>query len=126
MKLSEVIKVRGIFLQIKDAKMPIKTSYQIARFLQKTDSDATFYSDKYRDVINECAELNDEDGTPKVSEDGMNIKIREDKVQDCVLMIQELEATDIGDFVLKIDVSDLENAGLTVEQLYILMDYIVE
>lgn len=125
MKLSEIIKVRGIFLQIKDAKMPIKTSYQIARFLQRTDSDATFYSDKYRDVINECAELK-EDGTPSASEDGMNIKIREDKVQDCVMMIQELEATDVGDFALKINVSDLENAGLTVEQLYILMDYIVE
>ena len=125
MKLSEVIKVRGIFLQIKDTKMPIKTSYQIARFLQKTDADATFYSDKYRDIINECAELN-EDGTPNASEDGMNIKIREDKIQDCVTMIQELEATDVGDFALKIDVSDLENSGLTVEQLYILMDYIVE
>lgn len=125
MKLSEVIKVRGIFLQIKDTKMPIKTSYQIARFLQKTDSDATFYSEKYRSIINECAELK-EDGTPNASEDGMNIKIREDKVEDCVVMIQELDATDIGDFTLKIDVSDLENAGLTVEQLYILMDYIVE
>lgn len=125
MKLSEIIKVRGIFLQIKDTKMPIKTSYQIARFLQRTDSDATFYSDKYRDIINECAELK-EDGTLNASEDGINIKIREDKVQDCVVMIQELEATDVGDFALKIDVSDLENAGLTVEQLYILMDYIIE
>ena len=125
MKLSDVIKVRGIFLQIKDTKMPIKTSYQIARFLQKTDSDATFYSDKYRDIINECAELK-EDGTPDTSEDGMNIKIREDKIQDCVTMIQELEATDVGDFALKINVTDLENSGLTVEQLYILMDYIVE
>ena len=125
MKLSEIIKVRGIFLQIKDTKMPIKTSYQIARFLQKTDSDATFYSDKYRDIINECAELK-EDGTPDTSEDGMNIKIREDKIQDCVTMIQELEATDVGDFALKIDIADLENSGLTVEQLYILMDYIVE
>ena len=125
MKLWEIIKVRGIFLQIKDTKMPIKTSYQIARFLQKTDADATFYSDKYRDIINECAELN-EDGTPNASEDGMNIKIKEDKVQDCVTMIQELEATDVGDFALKIDITDLENSGLTVEQLYILMDYIVE
>ena len=125
MKLSEIIKVRGIFLQIKDTKMPIKTSYQIARFLQRTDSDAAFYSDKYRDIINECAELK-EDGTPDTSEDGMNIKIREDKIQDCVTMIQELEATDVGDFALKINVTDLENAGLTVEQLYILMDYIVE
>ena len=77
-------------------------------FLQRTDSDATFfYSDKYRDIINECAELK-EDGTPDTSEDGMNIKIQEDKVQDCVAMIQELEATDVGDFALKIDVSDLE------------------
>ena len=125
MKLSDVIKVRGIFLQIKDTKMPIKTSYQIARFLQKTDADATFYSDKYRDIINECGELK-EDGTPSISEDGMNIKIKEDKVQDCVTMIQELESTDIGDFALKIDIADLENSGLTVEQLYILMDYIVE
>ena len=125
MKLSEIIKVRGIFLQIKDTKMPIKTSYQIARFLQRTDSDATFYSDKYRNIINECAELK-EDGTPSISEDGMNIKIKEDKVQDCVTMIQELEATDVGDFALKIDIADLENSGLTVEQLYILMDYIVE
>ena len=125
MKLSEIIKVRGIFLQIKDTKMPIKTSYQIARFLQRTDSDATFYSEKYRDIINEYAELN-EDGTPKISEDGMNIRICEDKIQDCVTTIQELEATDIGDFELKINVTDLENSGLTVEQLYILMDYIVE
>ena len=125
MKLSDVIKIRGIFLQIKDTKMPIKTSYQIARFLQKTDADATFYSDKYRSIINECAELK-EDGTPSTSEDGMNIKIKEDKVQDCVTMIQELEATDVGDFALKIDIADLENSGLTVEQLYILMDYIVE
>ena len=125
MKLSDVIKVRGIFLQLKDTKMPIKTSYQIARFLQKTDADATFYSDKYRDIINECAELK-EDGTQSISEDGMNIKIKEDKVQDCVTMIQELEATDVGDFALKIDIADLENSGLTVEQLYILMDYIVE
>ena len=124
MKLSDVIKVRGIFLQIKDTKMPIKTSYQIARFLQKTDADATFYSDKYRNIINECAELK-EDGTPSTSEDGMNIKIKEDKIQDCVTMIQELEATDVGDFALKIDIADLENSGLTVEQLYILMDYIV-
>lgn len=125
MKLSDVIKVRGIFLQIKDTKMPIKTSYQIARFLQKTDVDATFYGDKYRDIINDCAELK-EDGTPSISDDGQNIKIKEDKIQDCVAMIQELESTEIENFDLKINISDLENSGLTVEQLYILMDYIVE
>ena len=125
MKLSDVIKVRGIFLQIKDTKMPIKTSYQIARFLQKTDVDATFYGDKYRDIINDCAELK-EDGTPSISDDGQNIKIKEDKIQDCVAMIQELESTEIENFDLKINISDLENSNLTVEQLYILMDYIVE
>ena len=125
MKLSDIIKVRGIFLQIKDTKMPIKTSYQIARFLQKTDVDATFYGDKYRDIINDCAELK-EDGTPSISDDGQNIKIKEDKIQDCVAMIQELESTEIENFDLKINISDLENSGLTVEQLYILMDYIVE
>ena len=58
--------------------MPIKTSYQIARFYREQILMPTFYSDKYRDIINECAELK-EDGTPDTSEDGMNIKIREDK-----------------------------------------------
>ena len=125
MKLSDVIKVRGTLLQVKNAKMPIKTSYQIARFLQKTDVDSTFYTEKYQEIISNCAML-DENNAPILAEDGLSIKIREDKLQECIDLLKELESTEVKDFDLKINIDDLENAGLTVEQLYILMDYIVE
>lgn len=124
MTLSEAIKIREIFLQIKEKKLPIKTSYQIVRFLQNTDSDAAFYSDKYREIINESAELN-EDGSLNMTENGASIKIKPDKLESCTHSIQELETTPV-DVKLEINLSDLENAELTVIQLYTLGKYIVE
>lgn len=125
MKLSKLIKIRSVFLQMKNEKMPIKTGYQIARFLQDSDTEFQFYEEKYREIILSCAELN-EDGSPKASEDGASIKIQEDKMQECITNLNELENTDVRDFEIKINVVDLENAGLTVEQLYTIMDCLIE
>lgn len=120
MKINELLKIRGVFLEIKQAKMPLKISYQIAKFLHSTDDSSTFYTEKYQSIINQYAEK-DEKGEFKVSEDGQSIKIKQETFDQCVSALRELEEVEVEIPETKIDPMGLEHTGLSIEKMYILM-----
>lgn len=125
MLISKVFQVRNIFMSIKNAKMPIKTSYQIARFLQATETSNTFYQEKFQEIVDNYAEHN-EDGTYVLAADGQSIKIQPEHSDACVLAVKELEEMDVEIPNIKINPNDLENTELTVDQMYILMPLLSE
>lgn len=120
MKIYELLKIRGVFLEIKQAQMPLKISYQIAKFLHSTDDSSTFYNEKYQSIINQYSER-DENGELKLSEDGQSIKIKKETFDECVTALKELEEIDVEIPETKIDPMGLEHTGLSIEKMYILM-----
>lgn len=124
MLIGEIFKIRNILQSIKSAKIPIKTSYQIAKFLQATEVNGTFYQEKYQEIITTYAERA-EDGSFVVAEDGQSVKIDNARTQECLLLIKELEAMEVDIPEILIDAMHLENTGLTVDQICTLMPILI-
>lgn len=120
MKINELLKVRTVLISIKQAKMPLKISYQFAKFLHDTDSSNEFYNEKYQEVINKYSQKDDL-GNSMLSKDGQSIKIQQEFFDECVAAIKELEEIEIEVPKIKINLSELENIELTVDQVYALM-----
>lgn len=125
MKISEMLKIREVFLTIKDAKMPISAGYQIARFLHSSDVAYNFYTEQYGKIVTTYCEK-DADGKPVASEDGTGIKIDQTQIETCTKELNELMTTEIESFNFHLKVEDLEASGLTIEQLYFLIPYVIK
>lgn len=125
MLISEIFKIRNILLSIKSAKIPIKTSYQIAKFLQATEINGNFYQEKYQEIITTYAERN-EDGSFVVAEDGQSIKIQNEHTKECLDTIKELESMEVETPEILIDAMHLENTDLTVDQICTLMPILIQ
>lgn len=125
MKIKEMLIIREIFLSIKDSKIPVKAGYQIARFLHNTDMDYEFYQEKYAIIVRANCDK-DENGEPKISEDGQSIKIHPDLLDNCTKELNDLLDTEITPSTIKFNIDDLSETGLNIEQLYFLASYIDE
>lgn len=121
MKISEMLELRTIFVQLKAIKLPIRASYQIAKFLQKTESDLKFYQEKYQDIIENYA-MRDSDGNKILAENG-GIKVDLEKSDECVIKMTELNNTEIENYGLKLYDEDFNSLELSVDQVSILMPF---
>lgn len=127
MNIGEMLKVRTLFVQIKDEpSLSTKIRYNIARFLYKTDADLTFYQETFRKIVDEYSEK-DENGEPVAAETGDNsVKIYQTKIDECMAAMKELETTEIEDWHFSFTEDEILKTNLPVDKIYLLMPYITE
>ena len=124
MKLSQVLELRSLFIQLKSIKLPIRASYQIAKFLQKTETDLKFYQEEYQAIIETYASR-DENGNKLTAENG-GIKVDPTKADECVAKMNELNNTEIENYELKLYNSDFSNIELSIDQVSNLIPFFVD
>ena len=90
----------------KDTTIPLKGAYKINKIKKDIDKESEFYGEKFQSIINKYAQK-DENGDVKFSDDGNQILIQEDKIEECNDALNELQNLEV----------EIENYNLTLEDL---------
>lgn len=115
MKLFEVLELQNFYSLIKDAKLPIRTTYKLTRLMRQVEQETQFYQTEFAKIVEEYALK--ENGQYVYSDDMTSIKIIAGKEEECGNKILELKNLDVdlSDFSFSID--EFEGLDLTISQL---------
>ena len=93
MKLFEVLELQNFYALIKDAKLPIRTTYKLTRLMRQVEQETQFYQTEFAKIVEEYALK--ENGQYVYSDDMASIKIVAGKEEECGNKILELKNLDV-------------------------------
>lgn len=121
--MEQIIDFRNSSDFFGSAALPLKGAYKLNKIRKNVEKEADFYSDKFQEIVDTYAKK-DEEGNVVFSEDGNQIMIIEDKIEECnekLLDLQNLEV-EIENYDLKLE--DLgENLSCSPDELEALMPF---
>lgn len=126
MKMSILLQLNQLKSKIINNTMPIKTTYKFTRLFKEIDENVEFFNKTLSDLLDNYGQK-DENGKYILTEDGNGVKIKEDKYNECLEKINELNALEanlIYQPIFKIE--ELENLELSINELDSLMPFIEE
>lgn len=116
MKLIEIINFNAFYEAVKDKALSFKTSYKLAKIAKAVEVETEFYREKFREIILECAEL-DENGAPITTDDGEGIKLRPGTEGECAQKINELQTMEVEFPDIKLTLDEFDGIDLTIDQV---------
>lgn len=124
MKFSEVFEILEIRNLLVDKKLPIKVSYKLTRFFNELENEAKFFNDTLQKLIEEYGKK-DENGNYIYTEDKQGVKIQDDKFQECMDKIDELNKLEVNlSYVPEFTIEELEPLDLEMKYISLLLPYI--
>ena len=106
--------------------MSIKTTYKFTRFFKEIEEQIEFFNNTIQDLIKEYGQK-DENDNFVLTEDKKGVKIQEDKYDECMNKIDELNNLEINlNYIPSFSIDELENSELSMEELSLLMPFITE
>jgi len=84
--------------------LPLKAAYKLNKIRKAVEKEGEFYSEKFQEILNNYAKK-DENGGLVFSEDGDQIMIQEDKIDECNNALSDLQNLEV----------QIENYGLTID-----------
>ena len=87
-------------------QVPLVGAYKINKIRRAADKEFEFYREKFQEIVNKYAKK-DEEGNVMFSDDGAQIMIQQDKIQECNDELVALQTLEV----------DIDNYGLTLENL---------
>ena len=88
------------------AHVPLVGAYKINKISRAADREFEFYREKFQEIVNNYA-MKDKDGNVMFSDDGAQIRIQQDKIQECNEELDALQTLEV----------EVDNYGLTLENL---------
>ena len=89
-----------------DVNLPLKGAYKINKIRKAIEKEGEFYSSKFQEIVNTYAKK-DDNGDIVFSEDGEQIIIQDDKIEECNQALAELQRLEV----------EIDNCNLTIEDL---------
>lgn len=124
MKFSEVFQVLEIRNLLVDQKLPIRVSYKFTRFFNELENEAKFFNDTLQKLIEEYGKK-DEEGNYIYTEDKQGVKIQDDKFQECMDKIDELNKLEVNlTYAPEFTLDELEPLNLEMKYIDLLLPYI--
>lgn len=124
MKLVEVFDFLNLRNKIIDKKLPIKTSYKLTRFFNQLEEEAKFFNETLQKIIDEYGQK-DENGNFIFTDNGQGVKIKEDKYNECMEKIEELNSIEVKlNYIPSFTLEELEGLDLEMKYINLLMPYI--
>lgn len=126
MKLAETFNFLQLRNKIIDKKMPIKTVYKFTRFFNQLESESKFFNETLQSIIDVYGQR-DEDGEFILTDNGQGVKIKEDKFNECMEKVKELNEVETQlSYIPKFTLDELENLDLDFKEMELLIPYIEE
>lgn len=106
------------------ANLPLKGAYKINKIRKAIEKEGDFYSVKFQEIINTYAKK-DENGELIFSEDGEQIIIQDDKIEECNQALVELQNLEVQIDNYNLAIDDLgEDLKCTPDELDALMPFL--
>ena len=124
MKFSEAFEVLEIRNLLVDQKLPIKVSYKLTRFFNELEGETKFFNDTLQKLIEDYGKK-DENGDYIYTDDKQGVKIQEDKFQECMDKIDELNKLEVNlSYIPEFTLDELEPLNLEMKYISLLLPYI--
>lgn len=123
MKMYQIMECKKFYEELKNKKLPIRVAYKLNKLFKSLEEEALFYQEKFAEVIQEFG-LKDENGNFILTEDQQGIRIKEDKISECELKIQELARLDVEITDISFSLEELDSLELTVKEIEWLAPFI--
>ena len=124
MRIQKILAMEEAIKNLKSKNLPIKTAYRLLKLAELASNEAENYRNLFRQILDEYAEKK-EDGSYVLSEDGANVIIQKDYIQDANQKVDELNKIDV-EIPYTFDIKDFDNIEISLEELAPLMDLIVD
>lgn len=124
MRIQKILAMEETIKNLKSKNLPIKTAYRLLKLAELVSNEAENYRNLFRQILDEYAEKK-EDGSYVLSEDGTNVIIQKDHIQDANQKVDELNKIDV-EIPYTFDIKDFDNIEISLEELAPLMDLIVD
>lgn len=126
MKLVDTFEFLNIRNKLIDKKLPIKTSYKFTRFFAQLENESKFFNETLQKIIDEYGQR-DENGEFILTSDKQGVKIKEDKLDECMNKIDELNNVEVHlEYEPVFSLDELEGLDLEMKYINLLMPYISE
>lgn len=126
MKLAETFNFLQLRNKIIDKKIPVKTLYKFTRFFNQLESEGKFFNETLQSIIDTYGQR-DENGEFILTDNGQGIKIKEDKSNECMKKINELNEIEVQlSYIPKFTLDELEGLELDFKEMELLIPYIEE
>lgn len=124
MRIQKILAMEEAIKNLKSKNLPIKTAYRLLKLAELVSKEAENYRNLFRQILDEYAEKK-EDGSYVLSEDGANVIIQKEHIQDANQKVDELNKIDV-EIPYTFDIKDFDNIEISLEELAPLMDLIVD
>lgn len=124
MRIQKILAMEEAIKNLKSKNLPIKTAYRLLKLAELVSNEAENYRNLFRQILDEYAEKK-EDGSYVLSEDGTNVIIQKEHIQDANQKVSELNQLEV-DVPYTFDLREFENLEISLEDLAPLMDIIVD
>ena len=124
MRIQKILAMEEAIKNLKSKNLPIKTAYRLLKLAELVSNEAENYRNLFRQILDEYAEKK-EDGSYVLSEDGANVIIQKEHIQDANQKVDELNKIDV-EIPYTFDIKDFDNIEISLEELAPLMDLIVD
>ena len=126
MLMKDLYYLNQIRPKIVNSKMSIKTTYKFSRLFKEVEEQANFFDTTLSNIIAQYGQR-DEKGEYVLTEDKNGVMIQEDKKDECLAKINELNNLEINfNYIPAFNLDELEFLDLTVDEMTILMPFIEE
>lgn len=124
-KMTDVVSLKELYPKLKNSKLPAKLAYKLVRIFDEVDKQAQIYTTMFSEILNDCAQK-DENGNPILIENGTQVALVEDRIQECGERMTELNNLMV-EFEIKytLTLDDLDMfEGITLEDIKLLSPFI--
>ena len=102
--MDQIIDFRNSDGLFNGMNLPLKAAYKLNKIRKAAEKEGDFYGEKFQEIIDKYAKK-DENGELVFSEDGSQIMIKDDMIEECNKELTDLQELEI----------EIENYGLTIE-----------
>ena len=104
--------------------LPLKAAYKLNKIRKAVDKEGEFYSEKFQEILNNYAKK-DKNGELVFSEDGEQIMIKDDMIDECNKALNDLQSLEVQIENYELSIDDFgEELECTPDQLAALMPFI--
>ena len=105
------------------ATLPLKGAYKLNKIKKAVEKESEFYREKFQEIVDTYAQK-DENNNPVFSDDGSQILIKEDMIDECNQALEDLQELEIEIETYGLSLEDLgDNIECTPEELEALMPF---
>lgn len=123
LKMYQIVDLPPFLGKVKSQKLPFKTSYRLAMFMQEVQKHIDFYQENFRNLLIEYSQK-DENGNPKPTEDGQGVLLVEETMNEAYAKLAELRELDVELPDTKFSVDDFGDIELSPEEMFVIMPFI--